>query len=226
MHSTSNKFAVREPWRHAPGVRAVVGAFLRLRHQLVPYIYTAARLDSEVGTTDGLAAVLYRAGTGEGVRSGRRLHVRQRTGRRASSPTRSIRARNARRPSSICPRGCGPTSSPTRSTQAERPSASIVRLEHQNVFVKEGGIVVLAADPMTPADRNPDALEVRVYPGADNLYTLYEDDGDSSAYKGGDRHETRFVLVREGKKTILRIIPDKTPKGVCPDPPQLPRSRS
>ncbi|HAQ56457.1 MAG TPA: hypothetical protein DCR44_03535 [Acholeplasmatales bacterium] len=215
MHSTSNRFAVREPWRHAPGIRAVVKDFLRLRHQLVPYIYTAAHLDSAEGRP--MLLPLYytepereKAYAAEGVYTlGTELVV--------APVTAPVDPRTKRAATEFyLPKGVWTDFF----TDQVYPGGKVLRLhrplDHQNVFVREGGIVVLAADPLTPADRNPDTLEVRVYPGADRLYTLYEDDGDSSAYLSGDRHETRFALVRDGKKTILRILPDKLAKGYIP----------
>ena len=215
MHSTSNRFAVREPWRHAPGIRAVVRDFLRLRHQLVPYVYTAAHLDSELGKP--MVLPLYytepdqeKAYEAEGVYTfGSELVV--------APVTDPIDPRTKRAATGFyLPKGVWTDFFTDQVFQGGKEIRLHRPLEHQNVFVKEGGIVVLAADPLTPANRNPDTLEIRVYPGADHLYTLYEDDGDSSAYKVGDRHETRFALVRDGKKTTLRIRPDKTPKAYLP----------
>ena len=40
LHSTDNVFAGKEPWKYDPVSRAVMGDFLRLRHRLLPYLYT------------------------------------------------------------------------------------------------------------------------------------------------------------------------------------------
>ena len=40
LHSTKNEFNGKEPWRFRAEVRAVMDDFLRLRHRLVPYLYT------------------------------------------------------------------------------------------------------------------------------------------------------------------------------------------
>jgi hypothetical protein len=40
LHSSNNPFNTREPWRQSAECRAVMTAFLRLRHALVPYIYS------------------------------------------------------------------------------------------------------------------------------------------------------------------------------------------
>ncbi len=40
LHSTSNLFNGKEPWKYREPVRSVLNDFLRLRHRLVPYLYT------------------------------------------------------------------------------------------------------------------------------------------------------------------------------------------
>lgn len=215
MHSTSNRFTVREPWRHAPGIKAIVADYLRLRHRLVPYLYTAARIDSAVGSP--MILPLYyaepeqeKAYESEGVYSfGSELVV--------APVVDPLDPRTKRSVSEFyLPKGLWTNLFTDEVVHGGRMVRLHAPLEHQNAFAKEGGILVLAADPMTPAGTNPDAFDIRVYPGADNLYTLYEDDGESSAYREGDRHETRFALIREGKRLVFRIMPDKIERPYVP----------
>jgi len=61
------------------------------------------------------------------------------------------------------------------------------RLDEFPLFVRAGAIV-----PMGPAvqyvDEHPDApWEIRLHPGADGQFTLYEDDGQTYAYERGER---------------------------------------
>ncbi len=41
LHSTCNEFMGKEPWKRSFAANTVAEAFLRLRHQLIPYLYTA-----------------------------------------------------------------------------------------------------------------------------------------------------------------------------------------
>lgn len=60
LHSTSNDLMGKEPWRYRPDVCAAAKDWLRLRHRLIPYLYTMdARTHRE-----GLALWLY-AGNGD-----------------------------------------------------------------------------------------------------------------------------------------------------------------
>ena len=40
LHSTSNEFMGKEPWKYGVAAREVAGRFLRLRRRLIPYLYT------------------------------------------------------------------------------------------------------------------------------------------------------------------------------------------
>ena len=40
LHSTQNEFLGKEPWRFPAEIHQVMNDFLRLRHRLIPYLYT------------------------------------------------------------------------------------------------------------------------------------------------------------------------------------------
>ena len=42
LHSTSNAFAGKEPWKRGGEARRLAGDFMRLRHRLIPYLYSMA----------------------------------------------------------------------------------------------------------------------------------------------------------------------------------------
>jgi alpha-glucosidase (family GH31 glycosyl hydrolase) len=43
LHSSDSPFNTREPWRYGARARRIMTRFLRLRHRLVPYLYTMNR---------------------------------------------------------------------------------------------------------------------------------------------------------------------------------------
>jgi alpha-glucosidase (family GH31 glycosyl hydrolase) len=59
------------------------------------------------------------------------------------------------------------------------------------VFVRAGSIVPLGA-PVLSTDERQAIREVRVYPGANGEFTLYNDDGKSYAYEQGKREITHL----------------------------------
>ena len=100
-------------------------------------------------------------------------------------------------------------------------------LQHCPVYIKSGSIVPLCTKEVMHADMTDwQQLEIRVYPGADATFTLYEDEGDNYNYEQGaystirmtwnDRCRTLTLHPRQG--TFPGMIADrtfivKTPQG-------------
>lgn len=113
-------------------------------------------------------------------------------------------------------------------------------LERLPLFVRAGSVLVLQPFVQHTGER-PAELEVRIYPGTDGSFTLYEDDGKSRGYQVGEASNIEFtyhdavstltvgkrrgsfggmlqerplrvVLVREGKGNGLE--PEVTPDSV------------
>jgi alpha-D-xyloside xylohydrolase len=72
----------------------------------------------------------------------------------------------------------------TNSNTAGRTITASAPLNHIPLYIRAGSIV-----PMGPeiqyATQRADTIELRVYPGANGSFTLYEDEGDNYNYEGG-----------------------------------------
>lgn len=62
------------------------------------------------------------------------------------------------------------------------------------VYAKSGAIVPLAPHIGWGGVENPKELNIYIFPGADNSFELYEDDGETTDYKQGKYAITRFSL--------------------------------
>ena len=60
------------------------------------------------------------------------------------------------------------------------------------VFIKAGTILPFGPEVQYSSEKPWDELEIRVYPGADGTFTLYEDEGDNYNYEKGKFSEIRF----------------------------------
>ena len=49
LHSSNSAFSSKEPWKYSDSIRKNMASFLRLRHALIPYLYTLNVLNSEEG---------------------------------------------------------------------------------------------------------------------------------------------------------------------------------
>ena len=107
-------------------------------------------------------------------------------------------------------------------------------LDTMPVYVRAGSIV-----PMGPAvhyaTERPDApYEIRIYPGADAKFTIYEDDNETYAYEQGQRAtydlvwddatKTLRIGAREGSFPGLVERRELTVRLVAPGPASAPKS--
>ena len=74
-------------------------------------------------------------------------------------------------------------------------------LETVPMFVRAGSIVPLGPEMQYVGEKAWDNLEMRVYPGADGSFTLYEDEGDSYNYEKGV-HSTITFLWNDKSRTL------------------------
>jgi alpha-D-xyloside xylohydrolase len=69
------------------------------------------------------------------------------------------------------------------------------------VFVKAGSILPLAPKSEYSAQRRDEAWEIRVYPGADASFTIYEDEGDNYNYEQG-RYSAYELTWNDAAQTL------------------------
>ena len=62
------------------------------------------------------------------------------------------------------------------------------------LYARAGAIIPLGPDVQYSGEKPWDRLEIRVYPGADGHFTLYEDEGDGYGYEQGACSEIEFSL--------------------------------
>lgn len=99
------------------------------------------------------------------------------------------------------------------------------------MFVRAGSIVPVGEEMQWVGEQPYDVLEMRVYPGADATFTLYDDAGDGYDYEKGVRSEITFtwknssrtltIGQRKGsypgmleKRTFNVVLPDGTTRKV------------
>jgi hypothetical protein len=71
-------------------------------------------------------------------------------------------------------------------------------LEDIPVYAKAGAIVPLASQSAWGGIPNPTELELFLFPGADNSFSLYEDDGETTDYQRGKYVLTQFEINVSG----------------------------
>lgn len=105
-----------------------------------------------------------------------------------------------------------------------------VSIEKIPLFVKAGAILPLGEPKQYSEEKSDDAWEIRIYPGANAKYTIYEDEGINYNYEQGkystydlswdDKKQVLTIGDRNGafdgmvKKRRLKLIKVSTDKGI------------
>ena len=107
-------------------------------------------------------------------------------------------------------------------------------LDRVPMFVRAGSILPLGPEMQYVGEKSWDNLELRVYPGADGSFMLYEDEGDGYNYERGvystitflwnDRSRTLTIGSRQGQypgmlatRQFTIVLPDGTTRTVTYD---------
>jgi hypothetical protein len=94
---------------------------------------------------------------------------------------------------------------------------SFYKEEDYPIFAKKGSIIPLSNKSNVNNTSNPTDIEIHVFPGQNNTYRMYEDDGISSLYKEGYYliTEIDYNYLQNNYTLIIRSIEGKT--GIVPE---------
>lgn len=204
LHSTDNPFNGKEPWKFDKITQSVMEEFLRLRHGLVPYLYTMNRRAHEEDLP--LIQPLYYAepdrqeayGAPNEYYFGSELLV---------SPITQPQDQTARvgKAKTWLPEGVWADFFNGMVYRGGRMMDLFRSVEEYPVLMKAGAIVPMK--DMTEFDNsveNPSAMEVRIFPAADNVFTLWEDQGDTSKDLPENWAETKLVCDKAGNRFLIK----------------------
>ncbi len=203
LHSTMSIFNGKEPWRYSTDAANVMKKYLRLRHQLVPYIYTMNARNH----FDGLPLVspmYYEHPEDDQAYNvpnqfyfGTELIV-------APMVTPMHRKLHMTAATAWLPEGEWFDFFNGHRYRGGKQIRLFRYLEDQGVLAKAGAIVPLGRHlEHSNALHNPDDLEVVVFPGASNRFTLFEDDSTGVAHRDGVNVETTFALDWEARELTI-----------------------
>lgn len=208
LHSTNSAFATKEPWRFDAVTGGVMADFLRLRHRLLPYLYTMNARAHALG--EPLVRPLYFDDARQETFVASKSAFLFGTGLLVAAITTPVDPHT--RCASVetwLPAGewidffTGLRYDGGRRLRLHRP------VETLPVLARAGAIVPLAGEG-TFGVENPDALELRVFTGADGSFELYEDDDALHP------RELRTPIAWSDADRILTIGPAAGELGVSP----------
>ncbi|MDR2046396.1 MAG: glycoside hydrolase family 31 protein [Clostridiales bacterium] len=214
LHGTKNRFIDKSPMKYRADIAGYAVKFLRLRHKLIPYIYTMNYLSHAKG--EPLCKPMYYAyGNPEFYKKKYRniyMFGTELLAAPITKPADKASKTGLSYAEAFLPEGAWTDIFTGRVYTAGKEGAAVRMyrdLESIPVLAKEGAILITDEKAETDTS-NPSDLRVTLFPGRDNDFTLYEDDGESMRYKDGACVTTEFSL-RGGRKDFTLKI--KAPEG-------------
>lgn len=216
FHSAGGKYYKREPWRWDSRVFGIVGKYLKLRHQLMSYLYTEAYKYHKTGSMifQPLYYYLPKVYDDKVYRNeyffGSELLIAPIVNKIDPIMNRTFHR-------FYLPDGVWYEFTTGKRYNGNKKYISFYKEEDYPIFAKKGSIIPLSKKSNINNTSNPTDLEIHVFPGQNNTYRLYEDDGISSLHKEG------FYLITEidynylpnNYTLIIRSVEGKS--GIVPD---------
>jgi len=216
LHSTKNFYMKREPWRWDHHIEWIVSNYMRLRHQLIPYIYTMSKRNADYGMPL-VTPMYYDHPENKNAYQFKEQYFYGTELMVAPFITPMIEKLNRSLKKVWIPDGIWFNFFDGEVYTGDKVYSIYGALDQIPVFAKSGAIIPLALLTKENQYDNPDGLEVHVFPGKDNQFTLYEDDGVTLDYEKGKFAETNFNLIstEDAMKLTIHaqdsdsIIPEK-----------------
>ncbi len=215
LHSTNNPYHERRPWGRDAETLRIVRDAMQLRHALIPYLYSMAWRNH---TQDlPLVAPMYYDYSEDADAYncpsqyvfGSELIVAPITSP-ADDDTRLARQ------SVWLPRGDWFHFFTGEYLAGDRWRTVCAAPDEIPVFAKAGAIVPLAPKVGWGGMENPRELTIHIFPGADNRFELYEDDGETTASAQGRYCLTAFAQSWRGNELQFQIEPARGDASLIP----------
>jgi len=196
LHSDGNPVLGKEPWNYSDNAEKSVIKSLRLRHELVPYLYTMNYLTHKNGIPL-ITPMYYKEPNERGAAFSPKYKNQYYFGSEmlvAPITSHSDEITLMGKTDVYLPDGIWFDFFTGAIYKGKAQTVCYRGLNKMPVFVKAGGIIPLSDDEIKNGVKNPENIKVRVFGGNDNTFCMYEDDGKSLDYKNGRFAVTKFCL--------------------------------
>ena len=211
LHSTNRPALERRPWEKPERIYHAARNAMQLRHALIPYIYSMAWRAHQTGLS--LVTPMYYGDmdSAEAFKAKDQYYFGSEL--LAAPVIKPVNEKTGLASQKIW----FPTGSWFNFFNGEQVSGGKwhtvkAALEDIPVYAKAGAIVSLAPRVGWGGIQNPAELDLYIFPGADNRFELYEDDGETIDYQRGKYAITTFTL----KKNTFTIQPPSGDTSLIP----------
>ena len=214
LHSSNSDFMGKEPWKKSYAVNKISEDFLRLRHKLIPYMYSANYRTHKYGEPICMP-MYYKYDVNEAYSAknqyifGGQLMVCPIT-----APT--DKKLNLAYVDVWLPEGRWTDIFNGRIYEGGRTVKMYRDLDSIPVLAPAGAIVPMYKNGRTNNLSLEQPLEVHIWRG-NGHYEMYDDDGETCDFENGKFAITHFDLVENENKLTLTITPPEDSNGVLPN---------
>ena len=204
LHSSNSDFMGKEPWKRSWAVNKISEDFLRLRHKMIPYLYSANYRTHKYG--EPICMPMYYKYDENDAYTVKNQYIFG--GQLIVCPiTAPMDKRlNLASVEVWLPKGRWTDIFNGRIYQGGRRVKMYRDLDSIPVLAPEGAII-----PMYKNDRSNDIsldqpLEIHIWRG-NGYFEMYDDDGETLAFEKGEQAITKFELVENGNSLRLTVTP-------------------
>ena len=215
LGSDSGKYYKREPWKWGLKTKEISTRFLNLRHKLIPYLYTEAYKYFKYGKPL-IEPIYYKypmlfddSRYKDEYYFGSTFLISPIITKKEYLMDRVIQK-------IYIPDGIWYDFFTGKKYNGNRKYVSFYKDQEYPVFVKAGSIIPMSLNSLNDTSV-PENMEIQVFPGANNTYSIYEDDGETNKYMDGQFLITNVEFVYEKNNYKLTILPVGGKKGIVPE---------
>lgn len=212
----SGKYYKREPWRWNIKTLGIVRDYLQLRHKLIPYLYSEA-YDYHKNGNPIITPIYYKAPElyddllyRDEYYFGSQFFVAPIIKKKDLIMDRVVHR-------FYIPEGTWYDFFTGKKFPGNRNYVTFYKDQHYPVFAKAGSIIPLGNNENINDTTPPKNMEIHFFPGVNNEYLLYEDDGISSLYEKGFYllSKIEYNYLPNNYTVIIRAIEGKS--GIVPE---------
>jgi alpha-glucosidase (family GH31 glycosyl hydrolase) len=218
IHSTDNPYHERRPWKRLPAAERAANTALRLRHSLIPYIYSMAWRD-HTQSIPLITPLYYSNPEDEETYTFAAQHTYWFGSELLAAPfTQPAHPETGLSRQNIwLPEGNWFDFFSGERLHGSGWCTVYGLLDDIPVYAKAGAIIPLSTQINWVENENPTALELLIFPGADNIFELYEDDGETNAYLEGKFALTKFAQTWNGNSLKFTVSPSNGEMKLIPE---------
>ena len=210
------KYYKREPWRWDIKTYTIAKDYLKLRHKLIPYIYSEAYKYHKFGKSLIIPLYYKKQDYYDDVRFKNEYYFGEELFISPIITSKDI-VMNRVVHKFYLPEGIWYDFVTGKKFPGDKIYTNFFRDEDYPVFAKAGSIIPLAIPKTINDTTPPEDMEINIFPGQSNSYTLFEDDGESDLYRKDYYLLTQidYTYVPSNYSVVIRAIKGKS--GIIPE---------